>query len=195
MKSRKSVYALSLLVVGIGLAVNGYSQSFLTNGLLAYYPFNGNANDASGNGHNGTVNGAVLTADRFGIPNQAYYFDGASAYITSPLNGAVFQGDFTASVWINAHDFAGVWPDILHEQTGSFTLGIIGQTSGTLIPALIGHVVAQASYAPANSGNMVYQFYSQQQTAPNTFCQLVVTRAGTNVTMYLGFANRRNRHR
>ena len=35
-------YTVSLLIVGVGLAVNGYSQSFLTNGLLAYYPFNGN---------------------------------------------------------------------------------------------------------------------------------------------------------
>jgi hypothetical protein len=33
----------------------------LTTGLVAYYPFNGNANDASGNGNNGTVYGATLT--------------------------------------------------------------------------------------------------------------------------------------
>ena len=38
---------LFLVVVALGLAVNGYSQSFLTNGLVAYYPFNGNANDAT----------------------------------------------------------------------------------------------------------------------------------------------------
>ena len=44
--------------------------------LIAYYPFNGNADDASGNGHNGTVSGATLGADRFGNPNSAYYFDG-----------------------------------------------------------------------------------------------------------------------
>ena len=37
-----------------------------TNGLVGYWPFNGNANDQSGNGNNGTVNGATLTADRFG---------------------------------------------------------------------------------------------------------------------------------
>jgi hypothetical protein len=30
-----------------------------TNGLVGYWPFNGNANDASGNGYNGTVNGAT----------------------------------------------------------------------------------------------------------------------------------------
>jgi hypothetical protein len=38
----KSARTVSLLIVGIGIAANGYSQSFLTNGLVAYYPFNGN---------------------------------------------------------------------------------------------------------------------------------------------------------
>jgi hypothetical protein len=35
-----------------------------TNGLVGWWPFNGNANDESGNGNHGTVNGATLTADR-----------------------------------------------------------------------------------------------------------------------------------
>ena len=48
------------------------SSVLLKEGLVAYYPFNGNANDYSGNGHNGTVTGATLTTDRFGNPNSAY---------------------------------------------------------------------------------------------------------------------------
>ena len=54
------------------------------NGLVAYYPFNGNANDASGNGNNGTVYGATLTADRFGSVASAYEFNGTNAYIVIP---------------------------------------------------------------------------------------------------------------
>lgn len=50
----------------------------LVNGLVAYYPFCGNANDQSGNGLNGLVNGAILTSDRFGNSNSAYSFDGNS---------------------------------------------------------------------------------------------------------------------
>ena len=45
-------------------------------GLVAYYPFNGNANDESGNNHNGTVYGPTLTSDRFGNPNSAYHYHG-----------------------------------------------------------------------------------------------------------------------
>jgi hypothetical protein len=44
--------------------------------LVAYFPFNGNANDESGNGNNGAVYGATLTTDRFGNANSAYSFDG-----------------------------------------------------------------------------------------------------------------------
>ena len=44
-------------------------------GLVAYYPFNGNANDESVNNNDGTVNGATLTADRFGNASSAYSFD------------------------------------------------------------------------------------------------------------------------
>jgi len=48
----------------------------LNDGLVAYYPFDGNANDVSGNGNDGTVYGASLTEDRFGNANGAYSFDG-----------------------------------------------------------------------------------------------------------------------
>ena len=101
MNLTRMTYPVSLLLVGIGLAVNGYSQSFLTNGLVVYYPFNGNANDASGNGNNGTVQGATLTADRFGNANSAYYFNGVSSDILLPetLFGATIPA-CTVSVWI-----------------------------------------------------------------------------------------------
>lgn len=56
-------------------------QIDLNRGLVAYYPFDGNANDASGNGNDGTVYGATLTADRFGKPNSAYSFNGMTNFI------------------------------------------------------------------------------------------------------------------
>src|SRR5579862_7873648 len=82
MNFTKTAYRVFFLVIGMGVAVNGFSQSFLTNGLVAYYPFSENANDASGNSHNGTVNGAVLTTDRFGQTGQAYQFNGVNAFIS-----------------------------------------------------------------------------------------------------------------
>jgi hypothetical protein len=72
----------------------------LTTGLVAQYLFNGNANDSSGNGHNGTVNGATLTMDRFGIPNSAYNFDGISDHIRVPYSHNFQLPTFTISAWI-----------------------------------------------------------------------------------------------
>lgn len=66
--------------------------------IIAHYPFNGNANDASGHGYHGVLHGATLTVDRFGKPNQAYEFDGAGNYIEIPDIGTYDQ--FTESLWV-----------------------------------------------------------------------------------------------
>jgi len=72
-----------------------------TNGLVAWYPFNGNANDESGNGNNGINNGATLTADRNNIFGKAYNFDGLSAYMKlENSDSIVFQNGITFSAWI-----------------------------------------------------------------------------------------------
>ena len=69
------------------------------NGLVGWWPFSGNANDMSGNGRHGSVNGAVLTNDRTGASNTAYYFDGFDDLISlSPLNIS-FANGLTVSVW------------------------------------------------------------------------------------------------
>ena len=79
------------------------SQINLNQGLLAYYPFNGNANDASGNGNNGIpMNGVQLTTDRFGNPNSAYYFDGVSGYISVPNSTNLNpQNAFSIALYFN----------------------------------------------------------------------------------------------
>jgi hypothetical protein len=70
----------------------------LEDGLVAYYPFNGNANDESSNGNHGIVYGATLTEDRFGEPNSAYSFDGADDYVEVP--GPLSFSELTFSVWL-----------------------------------------------------------------------------------------------
>lgn len=77
----------------------------VTSGLVAHYPFNGNANDESGNRRHGTVEGPLLTLDRFGRTDAAYRFNGSSQKsgkpnrITTP-QGSSFANGFSASVWI-----------------------------------------------------------------------------------------------
>ena len=69
---------------------------------MAWYPFNGNANDLASNPVNGNVNNAVLTSDRNNESNKAYQFNGANNYITLPQNNKFnLSGDFTVSSWVN----------------------------------------------------------------------------------------------
>jgi hypothetical protein len=72
-----------LFLAGFNFAQNVPSY-VPTNGLVGWWPFSGNAIDSSGNGNNGTVNGATLTADRNAVANSAYSFDGVNDYI-NPL--------------------------------------------------------------------------------------------------------------
>ncbi|MDP1726210.1 MAG: LamG-like jellyroll fold domain-containing protein [Bacteroidota bacterium] len=79
----------------------GQIPSFLpTNGLAAWYPFNGNANDESGNGNNGTVYSASLTSDKSGTPNKAYNFAGNARIQITPgasLNTKIIS----INAWVN----------------------------------------------------------------------------------------------
>jgi len=94
-------------------------------GLVAYYPFDGNANDESGNGNHGALNGTTppqLTMDRFGNPQQAYLFNGSTAYIEAP-NSPSLQSPtqaITIAAWINVRDWyrnsAGGFIPIIHKS-------------------------------------------------------------------------------
>jgi hypothetical protein len=128
----------------------------LQDGLVAYYPFNGNANDESGNGNNGTPIGVTLTTDRFGNTDKAYSFNGTSNYIDLPETQSLtsFQDEITISGWVclnsypqqgwatslinsgNQNDyFFGVYSDgrlYLHLYLSSCTTGLIGKGSVSL---------------------------------------------------------------
>ena len=81
-------------------------SEFQLPGPIAYYPFNGNADDATGNGYDGEAFGATLTADRNGNPNSAYSFDGnnhiALDAFYGPGAGAIgpTYGDTTVCAWV-----------------------------------------------------------------------------------------------
>jgi len=97
---------LPLLAMGIALSAQtlmAQVPSYVpTDGLVGYWPFNGNANDESTLGNNGTVNGATLTADRYGNADKAYNFDGLNDVINLPLNSGQIanSSQFTIQYWI-----------------------------------------------------------------------------------------------
>lgn len=71
--------------------------------LIAYYPFTGNANDATVNGYDGTIEGAILTTDRHGTLNKAYLFDGSTNDIAIPSDAVnnLPTGTVAAFIYLN----------------------------------------------------------------------------------------------
>jgi hypothetical protein len=81
-------------------------QGRLDAGLLAYYPFDGNLQDASGNANNGRGHGAIPTEDRSGRPASAYLFNGVEDLVTIPHSASLrFQTQITICGWVNPRGF------------------------------------------------------------------------------------------
>lgn len=109
----------------------------LTLGLMAYYPFNGNADDISGNNYHATNNGASLIADRFGNPNSAYDLDGVNDWFDFPEALASPGADYAVAFWIKNESADGAlfnrwfqspgWEDrwmlIIYNDNIHFSLG------------------------------------------------------------------------
>lgn len=83
------LYADLLAKLNDILAQLSVTCTTLSNGLVAWFPFTGTADDSSGNGNNGTLSGPKLTADRFGNPNRAYIFNGSADFITIADNASL----------------------------------------------------------------------------------------------------------
>ncbi|MEK7264214.1 MAG: LamG-like jellyroll fold domain-containing protein, partial [Bacteroidota bacterium] len=104
--------------------VSIFKNNLANPSLVAYYPFNNNANDSSVYGNNGTVNGATITSDRFGNANSAYGFDGSSSYINTTENLMPISGDFSVACWALSNQVEGPREILSQGGTGEpFYLG------------------------------------------------------------------------
>jgi hypothetical protein len=100
------IYLAVILAALSTVTVQG--QLSLTNGLVAYYPFNGSANDASGNGLNGNPVNITYTTNRFGIATNSVLLSGSSSYVgvnyATNFNFSP-SGQFTLSAWFKLNGF------------------------------------------------------------------------------------------
>jgi hypothetical protein len=120
-----------------------------TNGLVAWYPFTGNANDESGNGNNGTVNGATLTTDRFGNANKAYSFDGVDDYISATL-GSLYKVTF--SFWYNIVYPVNFYPTFIYIDGIQFCI-MGGNNPSYIQNNNVGHLGSYSSLKPTPTLN------------------------------------------
>ena len=96
MMRKKLIVCLTFLPL---LITSVYGQFSFDSCVVAYYPFNNNADDISGNNFNGSVFGPTLTNDRFSNPNNAYSFDGVNDSITSNISAKAFS----VSYWLKTN--------------------------------------------------------------------------------------------
>jgi hypothetical protein len=103
-------YTFRVLAYNLGVSLYSNSVSPKTllrlevaikNGLMAYYPFNGNANDESGNGNHGIIQGGVTgSTDRFNKLNSAFLFNGTNGNILIPSLNNIPYKPISYSGWI-----------------------------------------------------------------------------------------------
>jgi hypothetical protein len=149
-------------------------NDFLNKGLVAYYPFNGNANDFSGNGYNATTYGVSLTTDRFGNANKSYNFAGTSTYIACPPATYFKGGDFTISGWVNINSL-GSWARMMDFGNGS-------ASDNVLVALSVGNdnQLGSSVYLGGSGSDIE----SSQVIDFNKWVQVLVTLKGTTRVVY-----------
>lgn len=135
-------------------------------GLVAYYPFTGDADDASGNGLNGTVNGPLLTTNRFDAADRAYSFNGVNDYILvgdptpTPLQ---IQKEISLQAWIYiteypSNNLALIVGSQYDGSVSGATIFLDGRTNPDSQTAPAGHIhfqIGNGSWHSTNTSSAV----------------------------------------
>ena len=214
MKTKKAYLMILMSALSV---LNAYSQlpSYVpSNGLVGYWPFNGNANDESGNGNNGTVNGATLTADRNGLANKAYSFDGISNYIkvnnSTSIN--IIGTQITMSYWLNSNsnindaNYKGISKggynvgsgyEFMYRNAYGGDNGVLSITGGTGIQACdIGYnmnsVSGQWIHLVVTFNNGIVKFYVNGVYQQGNNCNQISQFVSNTDDLYIGKRNPSN---
>ena len=127
-------FASTLIVSLLSAQVPTYAP---LDNLIAWYNFNGDVLDASGNGHNGSTINTTATTDRQGQADQAFHFDGVSSDILVPYSPAFNAYPLTVSVWVRTEDDDNGGMIIQHYANASWNgwvMSVSGEETQTIAP-------------------------------------------------------------
>lgn len=178
-----------LIVLSISIScasLNTSSIDTLNKGLVAYYPFNGNADDSSGNNNHGIVHGAVLTKDRKNVDNNAYYFDGNLSYIDIGNSPKIkrYKSDFTLTGWIRLKSFCPSYNSIILSNRNKSTKAPSGSMVGIggLQSSLSKQIEFIKNATPTND-NFTYDYLGSKKIIPlNKWTHFAITYKYNNET-------------
>lgn len=165
-----------MVILVLVFTVGSQANADMNDGLVAYYPFSGNAVDASGNNNDGIVYGPSLTEDRFGNTNSAYWFDGKNDWIqVNHSNSLNITDELTISVWIYGESFEGI-------DTFFHKLNVYGLHYNHLCPPECDNAFNLFLSPPPGSFNVFsYEFFPQ----PETWYNITATYDGNHVKFYI----------
>jgi hypothetical protein len=148
--------------------------------VVAYFPFNGNALDASGNGHNGIVYRSTLTEDLLGNKNSAYHFNGVNSYIK--VNSADFPlgaSNRTFALWVRSDSYSG---------STIFGYGGAPDTCGTSFLLDVNNKcsVPENTFEIQNNCDVDQMLYTASSLLPSSWMHIAITSSEEDGTrMYL----------
>jgi hypothetical protein len=151
-----------------------------TNSLVAYYPFDGNANDATGHGNNGQIIGDVVPAtDRFGNPSSAYHFDGSASSAVEVTNTLfnIGQTGYTVTGWFASDNVTANLIQIIFNTIPETGMGVGYSFDGW---GYFGY-----SIGPANGTWTEIVKGKRTNYANQTWYQFVFEKSGTSYTAYI----------
>jgi hypothetical protein len=154
----------------------------LKSSLVAFYTFEGNAKDISGNGNDGTIVGGVSSAvDRFGVVNSAYNFDGATGYMYMPGSQFNLQTNLTIAFWVKpaaGQQAWATWVEKTHFGPSGFMDSFTIQQEATVDNAIF------FLYAYA-AGNVATTRKINIQMVTNAWNHVAITKQGVALKFYL----------
>jgi hypothetical protein len=96
---KNKLFLITSLLIINGSLISQVPSYVPSEGLVGWWPFNGNAEDESDYTNDGTVYGATLSQDRFGENNKSYNFDGINDFIQTEYEGISNQESRSISLW------------------------------------------------------------------------------------------------
>ena len=177
-----------IALFGLSLFAQTVPNYVPTNGLVGWWPFNGNANDASGNARHLQITGtSAFTLDRYNTNNASIYLDGNNSYLSNSTSFFSASNDHSINIWVNflSYNSSGAtvtdrglfntFPHPVHAvEAWSYNSS---QTSGSNNSA--GYVGNSVVW------NLTPTFSYTMQLPINTWKMWTMVKSGTNYKVYL----------
>jgi len=166
-----------VLIILLLFSISGNLHADINDGLIAFFPFEGNANDTSGNGNNGIEHGVTYTIGKIG---KAATFDGVNDYIQVTNSITLNTSKYSLSCWVN---FSNVKQQVFIDKRNGWKMRnfSLALTDKSIIEGCSGD-------------GTNYFVYGNNSVIINEFYHIVLTYDQQNLKLYVNGIEKNNTH-